>query len=114
MHEISLVKALLCQIEDLVVQHRAKRVSCVKLTVGEFSGVEPDLLEMAFVQQSQNSTIAGASLSMTRRPLTGVCRSCSEEFPIVQFRFQCPGCGSADVQVSSGEELILESVTMET
>jgi hypothetical protein len=56
---------------------------------------------------------AGARLCIKRARLMGVCGQCSSEFRIEQFRFQCHRCGSTDVNVSGGEELMLESVTME-
>ncbi len=114
MHEDSLVRALLRQVEDLLRQHTAARATRVKVTIGEFSGVEPDLLELAFARQAHATAARGARLNVERVPLTGSCQRCSQSFVIRRFRFVCPSCESSAVTVTGGEQLILDSVTMET
>ncbi len=113
MHEASLVRALLRQVEDLMQQHQARRVRCVRVIVGEFSGVEADLLETAFEDQVGDSAARGARLEVSRRPLRGRCGGCGWEFAIVKFRFECPRCASRDIKAIAGEELLLDSVTLE-
>ena len=113
MHEASLVKALLKQVEDLMRKHSASGAQKVTVTVGEFSGVEPDLLQIAFDRLAPATTAKGARLCINRACLVGVCDQCKSEFPIEQFQFRCAGCGG-DVRVTGGEELMLESVVMET
>jgi len=114
MHEASLVKALLRQVEDLLRSHGAARASQIHVTVGEFSGAEPDLLEIAFRRQSPETPARGARLQVRRTELEGCCGDCSNKFRIEHFRFTCPVCASSVVTVTGGEELVLESVTMET
>lgn len=113
MHEASLVVELRRQVEDLMKQHGAARVTVVKVRIGEFSGVEPDLLAARFAEQVDETPLQGAELRMTRAVLEGACRECRTRFPIRRFRFACPACGSSAVDVTGGEELLLESVTME-
>ena len=113
MHEVSLVNALLRQVEDLMREHSAAAAKRVNVIVGEFSGVEPDLLQLAFDRQVPHTLAAGARLCITRAQLEGVCGQCSCEFPIKQFQFQCPHCNSTHTDILGGEELTLESVTME-
>jgi Zn finger protein HypA/HybF involved in hydrogenase expression len=48
MHERSLVMALLRQVDELRRAQGGQRVVLVRVSVGEFSGVEPELLRMAF------------------------------------------------------------------
>ena len=113
MHEASLVKALLRQVEELANAHNAVGVKQVNVVIGEFSGVEPDLLESAFYRQTPGTSASGARICVERAQLMGVCGQCSTEFQIEQFNFQCQ-CGSKDVTVTGGEELMLDSVIMET
>lgn len=113
MHEASLVSALLRQVEGLVREHAAAGATRVNVVVGEFSGVEPDLLLFAFERQAPGTLAAGARLCIQRARLVGVCEHCSYEFPIERFHFQCHRCGGRNIQVTGGEELMLESVIME-
>jgi hydrogenase nickel incorporation protein HypA/HybF len=46
-------------------------------------------------------------------PLQARCARCERTFPVESFRFVCPHCGDTSVKIVSGEELLLESVTME-
>lgn len=113
MHEASLVRALLRQVEELMQQHRATGVKEVKVTVGEFSGVEPQLLESAFARQVPETLARGSQLVVERAALQAQCPACSHEFAIEHFRFVCPLCGNTELTITGGEELMLESVTME-
>ena len=49
MHELSICQALLDQVENVARDHGARRVSRVALRIGALSGIEPELLEHAFV-----------------------------------------------------------------
>jgi hydrogenase nickel incorporation protein HypA/HybF len=113
MHERSLVKALLRQVEAIADQHSASRVSSIHIRVGEFSGVEADLLSSAYDDLVQDSHICGASLRVERVPLEAVCEQCGRTFRVEGFQFQCDTCGSLKLTLRGGEEILLESVMIE-
>lgn len=113
MHETSLVRSLLKQVERVVVEHNAGRVLSVRLSIGEFSGVEPDLIRCAFDDLVQNTSMNGAALIVTRVPLEAQCNSCEHSFHVERFRFECPMCRQKEITIVRGEELLLESVTLE-
>ena len=48
MHERSLVRSLLAQVQALAAEHPADRVAAIRVRIGEFSGVEPELLQSAY------------------------------------------------------------------
>jgi hydrogenase nickel incorporation protein HypA/HybF len=113
MHETSLMSTLIRQVEAIAERHNEARVVEVSVSVGEFSGVEPDLLRMAFERQIVDTPLHGGRLNLARVPLEGVCSQCLSEFAIEAFRFVCPRCGDSHVTVVRGEEMILESVVFE-
>ena len=113
MHERSLVEALLQQVEDLMLENGAEAVTRVQISVGEFSGVEAELLRFAFDDLVEETPICGAQLVIERVPCEAACGRCEHVFAIERFRFACPQCGSGDIEITSGEHLILESVTLE-
>ncbi|MCP5000543.1 MAG: hydrogenase maturation nickel metallochaperone HypA [Hyphomicrobiales bacterium] len=104
---------MLRSLEKLLAEHQAAKATSVNVIVGEFAGVEPDLLESAFKQEAEGGAAEGARLCIMRTSLAGKCDCCRHEFPIKRFRFVCPLCGANNVTVKGGEELLLESVTME-
>jgi hydrogenase nickel incorporation protein HypA/HybF len=112
MHELSLARALLRQVEELRQSHRAEGVRTVCVSVGEFSGVEADLLDTAFSQLTQGTPVDGAQLSIERVPLEARCTVCEHEFAVCGFRFVCPRCDARDVRTVRGEELMLETLTL--
>jgi hydrogenase nickel incorporation protein HypA/HybF len=113
MHERSLVKALLRQVEDVAASHPGSRVRSIRVQLGELSGVEPELFAYAFEDLVAHSPLVGAVLNLEQAALAGVCNECGEEFQIERFRFQCIRCGSSRVTLRGGEEMLLESVTLE-
>jgi hydrogenase nickel incorporation protein HypA/HybF len=113
MHERSLVRGLLNQIGDVMREHDAERVLSVRLRVGEFSGVDAELLRLAFDEMTNESPMHEAELILEPSPLAARCLDCSREFAVERFRFRCTTCGSGRISIQSGDELFLDSVTLE-
>ena len=112
MHEYSLMRGLLPQVDELRTRHQADRVVSIRLIVGEFSGVEADLLQSAFDDLSEGTPMAGAVLDIQRTGLSGRCADCNSVFTIEKFRFICPHCESTAISIHQGEELLLDTVTL--
>ena len=113
MHEFSLVNMLLEQVDTLRREHTAERVASIRVSVGEFSGVEPGLFREAYEMLIEETPMRGAELQMNRVPLEGHCDDCGRDFVVERFRFACPDCSSQSVTVLRGQELVLESVALE-
>ena len=113
MHEASLARTLIRQVRDIAAAQDDARVAEVSVSVGEFSGVEPDLLQLAFDQQIAATPLSGTRLRLQRVPLEGACSQCEHVFEITKFRFVCPSCEATRIDIVRGEEMILESVLFE-
>jgi len=113
MHEMSLVSSLLDQVEQLMTQHEARHVASIRVSIGEFAGVEHELFQSAYELLIDGSRARGARLELVRVPLEACCRRCGGRFAVNRYRFQCPTCDSGDVRVQCGEELVLEQVTFD-
>ena len=113
MHEYSLVRALLSQVDALKREHDAQRVARIRVRVGRFSGVEPDLFCLAFETLVETTSARGAKLQMEVAELEARCDGCGYEYAVEEFRFDCPTCRCCAATVVSGEDLVLESVTLE-
>lgn len=112
MHEYSLARALLRQVQEQLDAHRAISVKSIAVTVGEFSGIDADLLRMAFEDICHGTPVEGATLHVTPVALLARCPACKADFQVEHFRFVCPRCLASDVQIVRGEELLLESLTL--
>ena len=94
MHERSLVKALLRQVGELAAEYPGSRIRSIQVCIGEFSGVEPELLASAYDDLVIETPFRGAALNLEQVPLEAGCDQCGSRFRIERFNFQCDKCGS--------------------
>ena len=115
MHEFSIVSSLIELIERHAADNNAVRVLRVEVEVGDFSGVEPELFAGVFQTFSScGGLIGGARLVMDIVPTKIKCRVCGEKSPVTDAAFYCIACGSADVDVVEGNDIVLRSLEMES
>lgn len=112
MHERSLMRALLRQVESLVEEHDGTGVDEIRVQLGPLSGVEPLLLASAFDELSGDGIARGARLSINEVPLAARCLDCGLDFELDAARFRCPVCTSGRTRIKQGDGLVLESVTI--
>ncbi len=112
MHETSLVRSLLHQVSELLEQYQGQAVETIRIEMGPLSGVERPLLELAFAAEVDATACRGAALLIEEVALTAVCQDCGEEFEVQKFQFVCRGCGSQQLRIVRGEDLILLDVVI--
>lgn len=112
MHERSLAQALLTQIGEYAAPFDAAKLATIRLSVGVFSGIEPDLFLMALEELLAESVYGGAQVEMNVVSLEAECPDCGRQFAVVSFSFTCPGCGCQRTRILRGEELVLESLVL--
>jgi hydrogenase nickel incorporation protein HypA/HybF len=110
MHEMSIAESLFEIIGEQIQKNSLTRVTVIRMRIGEMSGVVPDALEFAFEVLARGTPVEGARLEVTRIPMQGRCDECTREFPVENYFFECPGCGSGKVRVTAGEELSLDEL----
>lgn len=113
MHEYSIVQALLTQCEDLARENKASAITKVVVKIGQYSGVEPHLLESAFETFKDQTVCTNAEFVMTVQPLVILCSECQRESVLDQPHYVCPACDSLDIRVTDGEEMLLMSLELE-
>ena len=113
MHEMALAQGTLDIVLDNAAKHGATTVTRVKLVVGQMTEVVPDSLRFCFDALAKGTPAEGAELEIEITPLLGSCRDCQNEFAIERFRFQCPACGSAGVEIISGRELRVDQLEVD-
>jgi len=111
MHERSLARALLTQVERIRRRNDAGRVAEVRVAVGPLAGVEPLLLASAFEELTAGDIAADAALVVDEVPLTAECPACEYSFEVEDFQFRCPKCGG-NVKITGGDSLQLVSVSL--
>lgn len=110
MHEQSLVRALLRQVDRTRRAAGGGQVVGVRVSLGPLSGVEPLLVQNAFAILAPETLGAQVELTIEMVALSAVCRGCEHEFQMPDFDFRCPRCGGRAVRVTGGDAFQLVSV----
>jgi hydrogenase nickel incorporation protein HypA/HybF len=113
MHEVSICESIISILKEEASKAGASRVTSVKLRVGEMAGVVEDSMRFAFEVVSKDTIAEGAELVIESVPLTARCGACGVDFAIEGYAFSCNECGSPDIAVVSGRELMVEEIDLE-
>lgn len=125
MHELAVAQALVEQVEAVIDQHAAShdqdasssdawQASLIRVRIGPLAGVVPELLASAFPLAAAGSRMEHAELEFAHAPIQVRCQTCGAETEAAMNRLICGACGDWHTQVISGDELLLESVELET
>lgn len=106
MHELSITQSLVDAVSERVGDRHVERVT---LVVGRLSGVVADSVLFCFDLCTSGTSLDGAVLDIVEAAGEGRCRSCGAEVELVDFFGMCP-CGSADIEVTSGQQLTIREV----
>jgi hydrogenase nickel incorporation protein HypA/HybF len=109
-HELSIAEAVV----GVADRHAdGRRVLAVDVKVGALRQVVPSALEFAFEIVSQGTALEGAELRIETVPAAGRCPACGAGGQFDWFPFACEACGSVDVELISGEELVVDAIEVE-
>jgi len=113
-HELAVAQALVDQVDAVITQHNATQASLIRVRIGPLAGVVPELLATAFPLAAAGSRMEHAELEFTHAPIRVHCQTCGAETEAAMNRLLCGACGDWHTQILSGDELLLESVELET
>ncbi|MDP2266726.1 MAG: hydrogenase maturation nickel metallochaperone HypA [Thiobacillus sp.] len=125
MHELAVAQALVEQVDAVIDQHQASHDNdasssdvwhaiSIRVRIGPLAGVVPELLASAFPLAAVGSRMEHAELEFTHAPITVHCQTCGADTEATMNRLICGDCGDWHTQIISGDELLLESVELET
>jgi len=113
-HELAVAQALVEQVDAVIRQHGATQASLIRVRIGPLAGVVPELLASAFPLAAAGSRMEHAELDLVAAPVRLRCQTCGAETEAAMNRLICGACGDWHTQLVSGDELLLESVELET
>lgn len=114
MHELSVCLSLMQQVEDIVRNHEASRVTRITLDIGPLSGVEPELLRNAYPLAAAGTYAEDAELVLQKADVVVRCSQCECETTVVPNKLVCGSCGDFRTRVVSGDELTLLRVELDS
>jgi hydrogenase nickel incorporation protein HypA/HybF len=110
LHELSIAESV---VRIASRQADGRRVTKVQMKVGHLRQVVPSALAFGFELLAEGTPVEGAELEMEHVPVEGRCRACGAESRLGGFPLQCGVCGSFDLEILKGEELLVESLELE-
>ncbi|HEX3981034.1 MAG TPA: hydrogenase maturation nickel metallochaperone HypA [Acidimicrobiales bacterium] len=107
MHELGLCSSIV----DAVEQRAGERtVAAVTVRVGRLHHVHPEAFEQSFAVAAMGTVAADAVPQLVLLPVSARCGWCGTAWECEELPLACPTCGQPDVELTGGDELMLESI----
>jgi hydrogenase nickel incorporation protein HypA/HybF len=107
MHEFGLCEGVL----DAVRQRAdGRQVAGIRVRFGVRHAVDAESLAQAFSMVAEGTEAAGAAVELVTVPATITCADCGFSGETTDLLATCRRCGGADVKISGGDEMVLESI----
>lgn len=111
MHELSLTRNVVSMVSERAA---GRRVTGVTLRIGRLAGVSTEAVRFAFDVCVQGTVAEGARLRIEEPEGRGECPACGR-VERMESLLQACACGTmTPLRVVAGEELMIESIEMET
>ncbi|MHA1198279.1 MAG: hydrogenase maturation nickel metallochaperone HypA/HybF [Candidatus Heimdallarchaeaceae archaeon] len=119
MHEYSLASAIVKQVKQIALEHKATKVNKVTVSADPYEMIIPELLQDAFkIISSELEIFESAQLEILRLPAEITCIDCDykgeptgEGDAEFAFNFKCPKCDSRDTHLNI-RHLTIETVDL--
>jgi hydrogenase nickel incorporation protein HypA/HybF len=105
-HELAIAESV---VESVLERTGDRRVTTVRVQVGQLAGVMPDALQFCWDLATAGTPLESAQLEIESPHGRARCRDCEQDFVVDDLILLCH-CGSADVEVVAGRELQVMSV----
>ncbi|HEY7280116.1 MAG TPA: hydrogenase maturation nickel metallochaperone HypA [Actinomycetota bacterium] len=89
-----------------------RRLRALTVRVGAAHQLAGDALEDAFAHAAEGTPAEGADITFVVVPVLLRCNDCGATTATEDAWATCGSCGSADVESSGGDELLLESIEL--
>lgn len=118
MHEIGLAEEIFKTIEELAKKNNLKKVTKIRIKLGEQAGVEEELLEHSLIDHRFPGTplTSGAELEIIKEKVRFRCPECNQEYEDIQGMnrsgsyqvAKCSSCGNEKLEIIAGTEVYLD------
>ena len=112
MHEYSLIQSLVTRVEEEATARRATAVHRLVVSIGELSGVDPELFQTAYDTFRAGTLCERTPLELRQVAARWACPSCGREIPKGEV-LTCARCELPARIAAGGDEILLETIEME-
>lgn len=106
MHELAITQSIVDSVSERM---DGARIKTVHLEIGKLSGIVADSVRFCFELVASGTSLDGATLDIAEPAGEAHCRTCELTFPTSDLILLC-ACGSADVELLHGSQLLIKSV----
>ncbi len=110
MHEMGVAEDILAVVLGVAQDHKVIRV---RVRIGRLHAVLPESLRFSFQLASEETSATDALLEIEDVPASLRCQACGRTSAYQAPALNCRSCDSSDVQIASGDELLVEEVELE-
>ncbi len=110
MHELSLVTSIADMVLGVIEREGASQLVSLRLELGVLSCARREALEMCFPLATRETKLEGARLEIVDTPLALSCTSCGARTERIEPDLVCDACGSDEVDVVGGRDLVIASL----
>ncbi len=110
MHELGLCSSIVDAIERRAGERMVARV---RVQVGRLHHVHPEAFGQSFAVAAMGTVAEDAAAELIVLPVCARCGSCTVTWEAEEMPFACPTCGSVEIELSGGDELVLELIEYE-
>lgn len=105
MHELSYCEGVLEAVERRAA---GRSVAAIGVRIGAVHRVVADAFQQSFQIAAMNGPAADAVTTVVVVPVRGHCMDCRNDFESPDPSPACPACGSLEVAVEGGDDVVLE------
>jgi len=110
MHELAIADAILSMALEQAADRRVARIG---MRIGHLRQIVPSALRFGFEMVAHHTPAEGAELEIEHIPVSVWCELCSEESAANALPLVCARCGTLDVAVRRGDEMLVDWIEVE-
>ncbi len=107
MHELGLCTSIVAAIERRAGD---RSVTHVRVRVGKLHHVHPEAFDQSFAMAAMGTVAEDAAAELVLLPVRAQCASCTQVWDCDEIPLACSRCGSVQIELVGGDELVLESI----
>jgi hydrogenase nickel incorporation protein HypA/HybF len=112
MHELSIAYEINGIVDQYVNAEQKKFIKSVRVRIGKLQNILPESLKFCFEAINSNGNSIAPKLEIESIPITSECNKCGSANEVEDFLFNCVNCGSTDIKVITGNELLVKEIEL--
>lgn len=110
MHEASIVNNIIDLVQESVPPKELYLLDTIEIRMGKMCNVLPEALEFCFRSFIEHTPLEHLKLIIEEMNINIYCRDCTDIFESSDFIFNCPRCGSSNMEIIGGDELMISKL----